>query len=167
MDLGKELDNSTNEIFRFEALQEYFSDGSDELENEIKRQWKETSKIDMDLMKEWHDFIKKKHKKGVKFIWVRLVEFPLNDYTKLELYVFKKRVGYGIDIRVISKDKFEELKIDDKDFYLIDGKKVLLMNYGESNEYLGCESGNEEIETYKKHSALLIANSMSVLDFNY
>ena len=88
MDLRKELDNSNKEIFRFEALQEYFSDGSNKLENEINMQWKETGKIDMDLMREWHNFIKKKAKDNVRFVWVRLVELPLNDYTKSELYIF-------------------------------------------------------------------------------
>ena len=82
MDLGKELDKSDKEIFRFEALQEYFSDRSDELENEINRQWENKGEIDMNLMKEWNDFIIKKVKENVKLIWVRLIKFPLNDYTK-------------------------------------------------------------------------------------
>ncbi len=165
MDLDKELDKTKKEIFRFEALQEYFSDGSDELENEINRQWKETGKIDMntDLMKDWHDFIKAKVEKGVKFTWVRLLSFPLNEYTKSEIYIFKKRVKYGINIMLINKEKFNTLKIDFKDFYLLDGK-ALLMNYGKSNEYLGCEC-DKNSEKYKGYKDLLINNSIPIKDY--
>ncbi len=166
MDLGKELDNSNKEIFRFEYLQEYFSDGSDKTENEINKQWKETHRIDMDLMKEWHDFIKAKAQNGVRFIWVRLVKFPLNEYTKSELYIFKKRVGYGINIRVITKEEYDKLEIDVKDFYLIDGKP-LIMNYGKNNEYLSCEYNNKNSEKYNKIKNLLIKNSVSISDFSY
>ncbi len=167
MELGKELNKSIKEIFRFEALQEYFSDGSDEIENEISRQWREAGEIDMDLMEEWHDFIRKKVEEGVKMVWIRIVEFPLNDYTKSSLYIYKKRVEYGIDILVITKEIVDKLKIDVKDFYLLDGKKVLLMKYGKSNEYLGCKLDNKNIEKYKQYRDLLIENSLPVSDFNY
>ncbi len=164
MDFRKELDNAKKEIFRFEALQEYFSDGSNEIENEIKKQWKETGKVDMNLMKEWHEFISKKFKEGVKFFWVRLVKFPLNEYTKSELYIFKQRVKYGIDIRIITKENFDKLNIDVKDFYLVDDK-VVLMKYGENNEYIGCEL-NKNLGKYKMCGDLLIKNSIPVTNFN-
>jgi hypothetical protein len=166
MDLYQELGNSSKEIFRFEALQEYFSDGSDALENEINRQWKEKGEIDMDLMKEWHGFIKRKVKSGVKMIWVKLAEFPLKDYTLASLYIYKRRVKYGIDIRIITKEKIDALKIAIKDFYLLDRKNVLLMNYGKFNEYFGCEL-DKNLEKYTQYRNLLIENSVSVFDFNY
>ncbi len=167
MDLGEELDKSGNEIFRFEALQEYFSDGSDVLQNEIEKQWREKNEIDMDLMKEWHEFIESKVKEGVKFSWVRLVKFPLNEYTKWSLYVYKKRVKYGIDIRIITKEKIEEFGVDIKDFYLIDEKNAFLMKYGKFNEYLDCEFDNKNLWRYKKIKDLLMAHSISVSDFDY
>ena len=121
----------------------------------------------MDLMKDWHDFIKKKVKEGVKFVWVRLVEFPLNEYTKSELYTYKKRVTFGIDIRIITKEKRDELGVEVKDFYLFDDKKILSMNYGKSNEYINSEFKNEELEKYKNCMALLVQNSIPVEEFEY
>ncbi|MBU0761249.1 MAG: hypothetical protein KJ600_05945 [Nanoarchaeota archaeon] len=167
MDLYKELDKSEKEIFRYEALQEYFSDGSDEIENKISQQWKEKGEVDMDLMKEWHDFISKKISGGVKMVWVRLVEFPLNEYTKSGLYIYKKRIKYGIDIRVITKEKFNKLNIEIKDFYIIDKTKILLMNFGNNNEYLGCELDSKNLQKYKESKDLLIKNSIPVSDFRY
>ena len=167
MDLGNELEKAHKEIFRFEALQEYFSDGSDEVENEINRQWAETGRIDMDLMKEWHDFITKKVKNGVKFIWVRLVEFPLNAYTKCELYIFKRRIIYGIDIRIIIKKKLDTLGLPVQDFYLLDKKNLLLMNYGVLNEYLGCEINNKNFSEYTKYKDLLVKHSVPISEFSY
>lgn len=165
MNLMDELEKSNKEIFRFEALQEYFSDGSNEVGNEINRQWRETGEIDMNLMKKWHEFIKKKVQNGVKFIWIRLVEFPLNEYTKSGLYIYKKRLEFGIDIRIITKEKFDKLGIDVKDFYFLDGKAIV-MNYGKSNEFIDCEL-SEDTEKYREAKELLIKNSVRVLDFKY
>lgn len=167
MDLQKELDKASKEIFRFEALQEYFSDGSNERENETMQQWREKGEIDMNLMKHWHGFIKKKTKTGVKMTWVRLVEFPLTEYTKKALWIYERRGEYGIEIRIITKNVFDKLGVGLKDFYLIDNKDVLQMNYGKSNEYLGCELNNRELEKHKKYHKLLVENSVSVDNFKY
>lgn len=165
MDLMKELESAEKEIFRFEALQEYFSGGTDEEESEINRQWRETGEIDMDLMKEWHDFIQKKTAAGVKFLWIRLVKFPLNEYTKSSLYIYQRRARYGIDMRIITQEVFDTLDIELKDFYVVDDKAAL-MNYGKSNEFLNCEA-SQDSEKYKKYHDLLIKNSIPVREFKY
>lgn len=167
MDLMRELENSKEEIFRFEALQEYFSDNSNEIEKEISKQFKETGEIDMDLMKDWHEFIQRKTSRGVKMIWIRLLKFPLNEYTKSEVYIYKKRLKYGIDIHIITEDKFNQLKIKFKDFYLIDKTRPIKMNYGKSNEFLNCQSDKKNILEYIKYRKLLIRNSIPINGFNY
>ena len=147
------FNNAKVSMFRFEALQNY-DVGVDDMSNE--------------QMIPWWDFIKEKTDAGVKMQRVRLIKYPLTEYTKTELIIHKKSVMYGDDIRTIDDDDFQKLKsemlhaanldINLKDFWLIDDRVCLQMQYDENGKWLGFEVDNE-VEKYIKIKEALLTNS--------
>lgn len=134
------LNNSKKSLFRFEALQQY-DVGVDDLS-------------DAEMMP-WWEFIKNKtSKENVIMQRVRLVTYPMTEYTKKELEVHKKSVTYGDDIRIVEGDVFTDIK----DFWLVDDEICLEMNYDENGTWLGFEISND-IEKYIKIKDALLKNS--------
>src|SRR3989344_5994804 len=118
MDLQEQLDSAKKSIFRFEFFQDFRMKDEEDLDKRLNEQFLKTGDVEMSLMKEWHDYIKLKTDSGLEMKWVRLVVAPMNFYTKLSLHIYRKRIKYGIDIRVITKENFDKLEINIKDFYL-------------------------------------------------
>jgi len=135
MNLLEHLETAQKSIFRFEYLQEFLVPGE---ETSLKR-FEETGEVDVSDMGEWWSFLKSLHAKGVRTERVRLVREPQTRYTTCELLVHKKSVEQGDDIRVLKeKDLTPDLERLG-DFWLVDDKIVLRMNYSPSGEYLGFE----------------------------
>jgi hypothetical protein len=119
MDLFDYLKSATTSLFRWEALQEYQVEGEED-------------------MSEWWDFIESKTRTGVVMQRVRLITLPLTNYTKREVNLHKLSAKRGDDIRYI----FDTNQIDVhrfKDFWLIDEKILLSMQYSSSGTYEGFE----------------------------
>jgi hypothetical protein len=134
-------------VFRFESLQKY------EVEDED---------MSDEGMREWWDFIIQKSGEGTLMQRVRLVIEPLTDYTRTELEIHKKSKDAGDDIRIIKGDIFNTLNINQEDFWLIDNKIVLKMNYSIHGEYTGFEVIESNIDKYLETKNLLIKNSISL-----
>lgn len=147
MDLSEYLQSAQISLFRFEALQEYKID-KDGISNE--------------KMENWWSFIKDKKNSGVSMKRVRLVSYPLNEYTKKELVIHRKSNSFGDDIKIINEDIFKTLKLNKKDFWLIDDKLVLLMNYSNEGEYFGFDIIEGNINSYLKNKKLLLKNSIDL-----
>jgi hypothetical protein len=121
------LESAKKSLFRWEALQEYRVDDEDDMDD-------------------WWAFLQKKSASGVVLQRVRMIRFPLNDYTKKELQVHAMSNMHGDDIRVI-----EDLEVRDclQDFWLVDDAVVISMKYGNGGEYLGFEVSTVDIDTYR------------------
>jgi hypothetical protein len=125
MELMDQLDSAKNNLFRFEKLQYY-----DEGDNDAGlKKFIESGELPLTEMQQWFDFIKKKISEKILMQRVRFVTFPETDYTKYELAVHRKSIEAGDDIRVILDSDYEKLGDDPQDFWLIDDKTTLLMNY--------------------------------------
>jgi len=127
MELMDYLESARESLFRWEALQEYRVDDEDDMDD-------------------WWSFLQKKSASGVVLQRVRMIRFPLNDYTKKELHVHAMSNMHGDDIRVI-----EDLEVRDclQDFWLVDDAVVISMKYGNGGEYLGFEVSTVDIDTYR------------------
>lgn len=144
MDLYQHLQSAQKSLFRFETLQDY-NVGDDGLDDQG--------------MKDWWDFITLKTKSGVKMERVRLVVEPLTEYTKSELIVHVKSITFGDDIRTIDEATFNQLSVQQEDFWLIDERIVLVMKYSESGEYLGFDTEEHAIKKYIAAKDTLIKHS--------
>lgn len=159
MDLGEYLDSAKRSLFRFEFLQEFDIPS----EREAAELWKREGKIDIQHMHEWWDFIASKTKQGVCMQRVRLVTYPLTDYTKRELAVFRETRKYGDDICIIIEEVFNPLCIPHKDFWLIDDIIALDMQYSPAGSYLGCVP--QEAKSYILSRAALLENATTLEKF--
>ena len=144
MDLYQYLQSAQKSLFRFEALQEYKVEG-DEID-------------DKDLI-EWWDFITSKTKSGVVMERVRLIVEPLTEYTKRELVIHAKSKTLGDDIKTIDEVVFNKLHIQQEDFWLIDEKLALIMQYSETGNYLSFDVIERDVEKYIATKDMLIAHS--------
>lgn len=147
MDLYQYLQSANKSLFRFETLQEYKVDGDD---------------INDENMKEWWGFITSKTKQGVQMERVRLIVEPLTKYTEKELLLHKKSKTFGDDIRIIKEENFTSLNIEMKDFWLVDEKIVLRMNYSKDGEYLSFDIIENDVDYYIKTKNLLLINSSNL-----
>lgn len=143
MNIESYFNNAKVSMFRFEALQVY-DVGVDDMSDEE--------------MIPWRAFVKEKVESGVLMQRVRLLTYPLTDYTIRELEIHKKSVVCGDDIRTVDSEIFNRLNIEAKDFWLIDDEVCLEMNYDESGKWLGFEMSND-IEKYIKIKEVLLRNS--------
>ncbi|MDQ6984793.1 MAG: hypothetical protein Q9M91_04230 [Candidatus Dojkabacteria bacterium] len=160
MELFEYLKNSQKSLFRFESLQ-YLSEDKESLDKYLK-----TGKVDMTDNAEWFDFLKSKNKGGVSTKRVRLVTLPINDYTKFEIEVFKVAKKYGDDIKIIMDSEFNQLDLPKIDFWNIDNKTVLKLNYDESGKYLEFENDSLNFNFYKSFQDEIIKHSIEINDLN-
>ncbi|MBU2578930.1 hypothetical protein KKA09_02330 [Patescibacteria group bacterium] len=158
MNLMKYLNSSKKNLFRFEYLQNF------EEEENFMKHWRETGLIDKKSMQDWWNFIKQKNSKGIKTSRVRRVVFPLTEYTRMELEVHKMTMKFGDKIRIIMDDAYKELKIQAKDFWIVDDNIVLEMKYDCNGKYLGFEK-KDNWQDYLKIEDELHENSIPLEQF--
>ena len=147
MNLMHYLENAKTSLFRWEALQEYKVEEDDDLTP-------------------WWSFIEEKVAEGVIMQRVRLIKLPLNTYTKDEIESHKISCEKGDDIQCILQPKFSVENFND--FWLIDEKIVLNMNYSDDGEYRGfeVEENQSVLDDYLNFKKELLSHSKSIMDFN-
>jgi hypothetical protein len=160
MDLGEQLDSAKSSLFRFEGLQTY----DPTKKEEAFQKFLQTGVRDLSGMQEWWDFIRSKTSSGVVMQRVRLVTFPLTDYTRFELPAHARSVEQGDDIRIITEPVFSSLGINVKDFWMVDEAVVLRMQYDNGGLYLGCEL-EHNVEPYIHAKQHLLEHSVLLKDF--
>ncbi|HZS42763.1 MAG TPA: hypothetical protein VFA52_00915 [Candidatus Paceibacterota bacterium] len=145
-------------VFRFEALQDYTAEDGQEMVDEYLN----NGKLARPEYSSWWKEIKEKNEHGVLTQRVRLVDEPLNDYTKMELTYLKKAAAYsGEDIRIIREKDFKN-KLND--FYLIDDKYLFILNYGRRGKFLSSEFvEGEKVKEYIKHKKILLNQSAKLI----
>jgi hypothetical protein len=147
MDLMDYLKQAKSSLFRYESLQDYpddFFDNADE------------------TMKEWWDFIRLKVSEGVKMERVRLITQPITEYVQTELRVHAKSALYGDSIKTINEKDF---LVGLSDFWLVDDKIVLLMNYDSQGHYLSFDVKEDDGE-YRNLKLKLLDVSIPLVTTN-
>ncbi len=149
MDVLDYLGQATKSLFRFEALQIY--------------NITEENLDDDSSMEDWWQFVKEKTSHGVMMQRVRFVKEPETSYIQRELETHKKTALFGDNIYVL-KDK-DWRQVISKDFWIIDDKLVLIMNYSDMGEYLDFEVV-KEVGTYRALKEQLLKHSSPLVTTN-
>ncbi len=133
-------------VFRYEALQDYSAmDGEEFVQEYLKLGT--FSPLPKDT--EWWQEIKNKNDQGIRTCRVRLVSYPLTDYTKAELAWHKEAAAFsGEDIRTIEKEALERIfnGREIADFYLVDGMHLYFLEYGAKGKLIRDILINDEKE---------------------
>jgi len=76
---------------------------------------------------------------GRLFSRVRVVSFPLTDYTRFGMWVSGFTRGAGDDIRYLARDQADAAELPKHDFWLFDSRKLVKMHFGDDDRFVGAE----------------------------
>jgi hypothetical protein len=74
---------------------------------------------------------------GRRFSRVRVVSFPLTDYTRFAMWVAGYTREAGDDIRYITREQASELP--QYDYWLFDSRTLLKMHFTDDDQFMGAE----------------------------
>lgn len=75
---------------------------------------------------------------GRRFSRVRVVSYPLTDYTRFAMWVAGYTREAGDDIRYITREQAAELP--DYDYWLFDSSRLYKMHFDDEDHFLGAEA---------------------------
>ncbi|MGA9309719.1 MAG: DUF6879 family protein [Pseudonocardiaceae bacterium] len=87
----------------------------------------------------WLAMIREAAAEGRRFCRVRMVSFPLSDYSRFGLWISQFVNKAGDDIRYLPRDQAEATDLPRHDYWLFDSRKLIKMHFGEDDRFLGGE----------------------------
>ncbi len=80
---------------------------------------------------------------GRLFSRVRVVSFPLTDYTRFAMWVAGYTREAGDDIRYLARGQADAAEFPRRDFWLFDSRKLVMMNFDEDDRFVEAEVVDE------------------------
>jgi Family of unknown function (DUF6879) len=114
---------------------------------------------------EWCQEIEAASTEGRTFQRVRLIDFPITDYTRFEvIFGYRFTVQHGEDIRIIQRQDFESLVAPlSKDFWLFDDNLCVILDYDINGSYRGCwQTENSFNSHFVDYKATLLQRSVKL-----
>ncbi|MGH3961688.1 MAG: DUF6879 family protein [Pseudonocardiaceae bacterium] len=148
-ELGDYIDSRfTRNLFRLETLDLYdVSSNGDDYRRYIAGETGPTP----ERKEPWMEHIRGEVVRGAHTYRVHVVRSPLNDYLRFECewgYVYNARAGEHIRILDLAELP-RPADLLDEDFWLIEDREVLRMNYSDDGKFVGAEvSPNELLPRY-------------------
>jgi len=87
----------------------------------------------------WLNMVREATAEGRLFSRVRVVSFPLTDYTRFGMWVSGFTRGAGDDIRYLARDQADAAELPKHDFWLFDSRKLVKMHFGDDDRFVGAE----------------------------
>jgi hypothetical protein len=128
--------------FRLEARDRYDAP----YENESLARFLAGEPDDLPWMQSWLDMLMEVTAAGRRVARVRVVSFPLTDYSRFGVWCAQFTNGAGEDIRYLRRDEAEGLGLPDQDYWLFDSRKLIRMRFDEHDRFLGGEIIEEPTE---------------------
>lgn len=155
--------SAKEETFRLELLDRYLIDG----EKESIAYWKAHGRPQKDpLLKEWNELLERVMNQGAITQRVHVVSLPLSDYIKYEIAAYKITKE---DVGLISRSDYVNIKkpFEPKDFWLIDGRHLFLVNYDKDGRWRSFEhiKDRQEVDRYDELRRLLLSRSTPIKKF--
>ncbi len=93
----------------------------------------------MSFHENWLNMVREATAEGRLFSRVRVVSFPLTDYTRFGMWVSGFTRGAGDDIRYLARDQADAAELPKHDFWLFDSRKLVKMHFGDDDRFVGAE----------------------------
>lgn len=119
--------------FRLETRDEYKSAN----ETSALAQFIAGEPVSMDWFQNWLNLIREATTAGRHFARVRVVSFPLTDYSRFGVFCSEYTNRAGEDIRYLRRDDAPDLP--DYDYWLFDSSKLVRMCFDDDENFLGGE----------------------------
>jgi hypothetical protein len=87
----------------------------------------------------WLAMVREATAAGRLFARVRVVDLPLNDYTRFSMWVGGYTREAGDDIRYLTRDQAEAVDLPNHDYWLFDSRKLVKMHFGDDDRFVGAE----------------------------
>lgn len=94
-------------------------------------------KLDASYHEDWLSVVRRATAEGRLFSRVRVVSFPLTDYTRFGMWVAGYTREAGDDIRYLARDQAAELP--DYDYWLFDSRTLVKMHFTDDDQFTGAE----------------------------
>ena len=101
----------------------------------------------------WLDELRADAAAGKRWQWVHVVHGPLSDYLRYSFeWGYAINIHAGAEVRVLDlAERPRPVGIPDEEFWLLDGRAVLIMHYDDAGRFLGAEPGNPgEVSRYRR-----------------
>lgn len=135
-------DHFTRSLFRLETLELYdVSSNGDE----FRRYVAGAPGPDPERKRSWMEHIRSEVARGLHTCRVHVVRSPLNDYLRFECewgYLYNARAGEHIRILDLAESE-RPAELLDEDFWLIDDRDVLRMQYDSTGHFVGADIAHE------------------------
>ena len=108
--------------------------------------------------------------RGVRSVRVRIVDFPIEDYLRYEIDYYRASEPSGEEVFFIERapaiDCMQETVVT-QDFWLFDGKVVLLWKYTKEGQRDGQEESSDEetVDSYRELRDCLLRRALRMDDF--
>lgn len=83
--------------------------------------------------------VRKAANEGRRFMRVRVVDLPLNDYNRFGYAVSQRNNAAGEDIRYLARDLAKAAELPNHDYWLFDSRKLAMMHFADDDRFLGAE----------------------------
>ncbi len=65
---------------------------------------------------------------------------PLSDYSRFGVWLSQFVNAAGDDVRYLARDRAESADLPRHDYWLFDSRKLIIMHFGQADEFLGGEA---------------------------
>lgn len=147
--------NVKKEVFRLGLLDEYNIDE----EREFFDAYKQGKIIRSESLETFLTEIKRKHKNGIRMIWLQVVSLPLSDYLRFAIDgSYLQAQKQGVEFFMVTRDEVKELIGNVTDYWLFDNSVVLPMKYDDSGRFLG--EGNPALDKEEVRKYLVVKEGL-------
>lgn len=120
--------------FRLETRESYYEKG--EMKAFLDRG---PAAIPADFLAEWYELMRSHVKAGRQIRRVRIVSEPHSDYTKFGIWLARRNIDAGEDIRYLPRKKAGSLNLPDIDYWLFDDSQMYIVRFSGDDSLLGAE----------------------------
>ncbi len=94
---------------------------------------------DVSFHENWLNMVREATAQGRWFSRVRVVSFPLTDYTRFSMWCSRYTREAGDDIRYLTRDQADAAALPKHDFWLFDSRKLVVMHFGDDDRFVSAE----------------------------
>lgn len=133
-DLGRIVDRSTRSAFRLETLAQYLVPQ----EAEEFDAWRNgrPGPLQTPESSPWLEKIRTTTARGYRWYRVHVIDYPLTDYLRYELWGYQANAAAGEEIHIAERDAHPDLALLREDFWLIDDETAVRMVYARDGRFL-------------------------------
>jgi hypothetical protein len=88
-------------------------------------------------MQAWLRMVREAAAVGRTFARVRVVELPMNDWTRYSYTLAAHNIQAGEDIRYLGQE--QAVGLPDYDYWLFDSSRLIVMRFDDTNRFVGGE----------------------------